>query len=139
MSPKSNYDKHPSIPVSASPDECGVGWRSIIERLQPFCAEGRCTLAVECYPSTFAGIVKDALLEGLHPAGVIYTPELLRDPRQSKVDFLEARVPTAWSEGEKSITFGANGDMWLKVRIDGVEGWIHSEEDFEAVGLPQAG
>jgi hypothetical protein len=45
----------------------------------------------------------------------------------------------AWSEDEKSITFGANGDMWLKVRIDGAEGWIHSEEDFEAVGLPQAG
>lgn len=57
---------------------------------------------------------------------------------QSKVEFLEARVPMAWNEDEKSITFSANGDMWLKVRIDGVEGWIHSEEDFEAVGLPLA-
>lgn len=58
---------------------------------------------------------------------------------QSKVEFIEARVPMAWTEDEKSITFGANGDMWLKVRVDGVEGWIHGEEDFQAVGLPQSG
>jgi len=70
--------------------------------------------------------------DGFTPKHVIIQP-------QSKVEFLEARVPVAWSEDEKSITFGANGDMWLKVRIDGGEGWIHSEEDFEAVGLPQAG
>jgi hypothetical protein len=70
--------------------------------------------------------------DGFTPKHVIIQP-------QSKIEFLEARVPMAWSEDEKSITFGANGDMWLKVRIDGVEGWIHSEEDFEAVGLPQAG
>lgn len=58
---------------------------------------------------------------------------------QTKIEFLEARVPMAWSEDQKSISFGVNGDMWLKVRIDGVEGWIHSQEDFEAVGLPQSG
>jgi hypothetical protein len=68
-----------------------------------------------------------------------FTPKHVIIQAQSKVEFLEARVPMAWSEDEKSITFGPNGDMWLKVRIDGVEGWIHSEEDFEAVGLPQSG
>lgn len=70
--------------------------------------------------------------DGFTPKHVIIQP-------QSKVEFLEARVPMAWKEDEKSITFDANGDMWLKVRIDGVEGWIHSEEDFEAVGLHQSG
>ena len=58
---------------------------------------------------------------------------------QTKVEFLEARVPVVWSEDAKSITFHVNGDIWLKVRIDGVEGWIHSEEDLQAVGLPQSG
>jgi len=58
---------------------------------------------------------------------------------QSKVEYLEARVPMQWSQDPKAISFGVNGDMWLKVRIDGQEGWIHSEEDLEAVGLPQAG
>jgi hypothetical protein len=70
--------------------------------------------------------------DGFTPKHVIIQP-------QSKVEFLEVRVPMAWSEDEKSITFGVNGDMWLKVRIDGAEGWIHSEEDFQAVGLPQSG
>jgi len=32
-----------------------------------------------------------------------------------------------------------SGDVWIKVRIDGQEGWIHSQEDFDAVGLPEAG
>ena len=68
-----------------------------------------------------------------------FTPKHVIIQPQSKVEFFEARVPMAWSEDEKSITFGANGDIWLKVRIDGTEGWIHSEEDFEAVGLPESG
>jgi len=29
--------------------------------------------------------------------------------------------------------------VWLKVRISGQEGWVHSEEDFQALGVPQAG
>ena len=70
--------------------------------------------------------------EGLTAKHVIVQP-------QSKIEYLEARVPVAWGEDEKSISFNVNGDAWVKVRIDGVEGWIHSEEDFEAVGLPQAG
>jgi hypothetical protein len=68
-----------------------------------------------------------------------FTPKHIIIQPQTKIEFLEARVPMAWREDDKSITFDANGDMWLKVRIDGVEGWIHSEEDFEAVGLPQSG
>lgn len=31
----------------------------------------------------------------------------------------------------------AGRDRWLKVRVDGKEGWIHSEEDFRALGLPE--
>ncbi len=39
---------------------------------------------------------------------------------------------------DDSGDFGAagNGDVWLKVRIDGKEGWVYSEEDFSAIGLP---
>ena len=28
---------------------------------------------------------------------------------------------------------------WLKVRIDGREGWVHAEEDLNALGLFHAG
>jgi mannose-6-phosphate isomerase class I len=80
MSPKSNYDKHPCIPVSTSAANCWVGWRNIIDRLKPSSAEGRYTLAVECYPGTFERSIKDALVEGLCPTEVVYTPDLLKAP-----------------------------------------------------------
>jgi len=80
MSPRSNYDKYPCTPVSTSAAYCWVGWRNIIDRLKPFSAGSRCTLAVECYPGTFEGAIKEALVEGLRPAETIYTPDLLKAP-----------------------------------------------------------
>jgi mannose-6-phosphate isomerase class I len=80
MSRKSNYDKYPCTPVSTSSADCQVGWRNIIDRLQPLSEESRCTLAVECYPGTFEGIIKDTLVKGLRPAGAIYTADLLKTP-----------------------------------------------------------
>ena len=43
------------------------------------------------------------------------------------------------SEMEDAGGFGVtrDSDLWLKVRIDGKEGWMHPEEDFRALGLPQ--
>jgi mannose-6-phosphate isomerase class I len=78
MSRKSNYDKYPCIPVSSSAASCWVGWRNIINRLKSCSAESRCTFAVECYPGTFEGSIKDALVEGLRPTEVVYTPDLLK-------------------------------------------------------------
>jgi hypothetical protein len=74
--------------------------------------------------------------------------------KDSKVDLLTALVETQWSDGSDSNantlgdsqnpiagagSFGVvqNSDLWLKVRIDGKEGWMHSEEDFQALGLPE--
>jgi len=70
--------------------------------------------------------------DGFTPKHVIVQP-------QSKIEYLEARTPVAWNEDAKAISFSVNGDVWIKVRIDGLEGWIHSQEDFDAVGLPQTG
>ena len=80
MSPRSNYDKYPCTPASTSAAYCWVGWRNIIDRLKSSSAESRCTLAVECYPGTFEGIIKDTLVKGLRPAGAIYTADLLKTP-----------------------------------------------------------
>lgn len=70
--------------------------------------------------------------DSLTPKHVIVQPH-------SKIEYLEARTPVAWNEDAKAISFSVTGDLWVRIRIDGVEGWIHSEEDFEAVGLQQAG
>jgi hypothetical protein len=68
-----------------------------------------------------------------------FTPKHVVVQPATKVEYLEAKVPVRWSEDSKSISFSVNGEVWLKIRINGQEGWIHSEEDFESVGLPQAG
>jgi hypothetical protein len=65
----------------------------------------------------------------------------------SKIEYLEAQMPVSWSSDEKNTTFAvpvsdaaASSDpIWLHIRVDGQDGWIFGEEDFEAVGLPTAG
>lgn len=81
-------------------------------------------------------------------------PERVVVKEDSKVEFLAAQAEVNWSEGAASGPSGSpedpmNGsgrfgvahdtDVWLKVRIDGKEGWIHTEEDFAAIGLPAVG
>ncbi|HYL93630.1 MAG TPA: hypothetical protein VEW69_10810, partial [Alphaproteobacteria bacterium] len=58
----------------------------------------------------------------------------------SKIEFLQAEAQVKWSGDAKALTLEPNNDdIWLKIRVDGKEGWIHSQEDFAAVGLPEAG
>ena len=60
--------------------------------------------------------------------------------RDSRVEFLGAKIKLSWDASREVIFFGVDDqDPWLKVRIDGLEGWIHTQEDFYAVGVPQAG
>jgi hypothetical protein len=68
-----------------------------------------------------------------------FTPKHVVVQAETKIEFLEARAQIDWAGDGKAINFDVNGDVWLKVRIGGEEGWIHSEEDFEALGVPQAG
>ncbi len=72
--------------------------------------------------------------EGFPVTHVVVKPD-------SKIEFLEAQLAVDWSVTKDNISFGAgNGsDVWLHVRIDGQEGWIHTQEDFQAIGLPQSG
>lgn len=71
--------------------------------------------------------------------------------KDSKVELETALVATKWVEGNSagpankrgpmddaaSLGVDSGADLWIKVRIDGKEGWIHSEEDFRALGLPE--
>jgi hypothetical protein len=54
-----------------------------------------------------------------------------------------------WNEGSAAVTSGdpnnpmpnegnitVSEDVWLKVRIDGKEGWLNEEEDFTVLHLP---
>jgi hypothetical protein len=65
----------------------------------------------------------------------------------SKLEYIEAQMPVRWSSEQNSTTIGMmkgdgadpNDKIWLHIRVDGQDGWIFSQEDFEAVGLPMAG
>jgi len=73
----------------------------------------------------------------------------------SEVLLLLARVNAKWNPGVASgpsgpikspgdamndsggVGLDPGSDIWLKVRIDGKEGWMHGEEDFAAFGFPE--
>jgi hypothetical protein len=71
------------------------------------------------------------------------TPQHVVIKPESKIEFLSAEVPVTWQVDAKNIFISPQGPgdsgTWIKVRIDGKEGWIHTQEDFLAVGLPQSG
>ena len=82
-------------------------------------------------------------------------PEKVGVKTDSKVELVVAQVGVGLSEGVPSGPSGnvkrpmdamddarsifltsPENELWLKVRIDGKEGWLHTEEDFDALGLP---
>jgi hypothetical protein len=56
----------------------------------------------------------------------------------SSLEFPAARALVKWQNSGDRFTCGFD-DLWLRVRIDGAEGWIHSPVDFVALGLPSSG
>jgi mannose-6-phosphate isomerase class I len=80
----SNYDKFPFVPV-AEAEACQTGWAAIGAALraalpaeitpgQPL------VLAVECYPGTALGPLRQALTEALQPAQCLVADDLYRTP-----------------------------------------------------------
>jgi hypothetical protein len=93
-----------------------------------------CNLRVEANP----------LPRGADSTAVRLFPETEDDPYASKnvvvradsqVAFLSTRALVTWMESDQRISCSFD-DVWLRVRIDGAEGWVHSEDDFAALGLP---
>lgn len=85
-----------------------------------------------------------------NPMVACQRPERVAVKPDSKVEFLATRAEvqldpgklSGWSGDPKNPMSDAGGiaivskEPWLKVRIDGREGWIHTQEDFDALGMP---
>jgi hypothetical protein len=71
----------------------------------------------------------------------------------SKIDFLAAEAAVEMKQVDISpapsgaddpmrdrvqIQFIPNTEAWLQVRVDAKAGWVHSDEDLDAIGLPEA-
>lgn len=59
--------------------------------------------------------------------------------KDSHVEVIAAKVLITWGEQQNVIDLGVGHDVWVKVRIDGKEGWLHTDEDLNAIGLYQSG
>lgn len=77
------------------------------------------------------------------------TPDRALVRRDSMIELVAVRAGLLWSEGSPTTApadaadslpdegeISVNGDVWLKILIDGKEGWLHNEEDFLALTLP---
>jgi len=82
---------------------------------------------------TFVRLFPEAQ-DGFVPKHVVVKPD-------SKIDYLEAQAFVSWSADRNNVSFGVSDPdkVWIHVKIDGQDGWISGQEDFDAVGLPQAG
>ena len=66
-------------------------------------------------------------------------PEHIMLRRDSDVALLGCQGEVHWEQGEQVVSLEPDDDFWIKVRIDGQEGWVHTQADLLALGLPQAG
>jgi hypothetical protein len=79
MRRKSNYDKFPTIPVCTSNADSWESWPVILDRLRSHSNESYFVICVECYPGVREFALSKTLEQGLQPAGVIKTADLLKD------------------------------------------------------------
>lgn len=97
-----------------------------------------CAFKIEVEPATRTEMSFVRLFSnpdsGSTPKHVVIKPE-------SQVQFVEAEAAVSWSAAPTNTTFGvADSDkLWLHIRVDGEDGWISGQEDFNAVGLPFSG
>jgi hypothetical protein len=79
-------------------------------------------------------------------------PERVLVKPDSKIDFLASAAAVQMKQFDAppapagadnpmkhwvQVQFVPNTESWLQVRVDGKEGWVHSDEDLVAVGLPE--
>jgi hypothetical protein len=56
----------------------------------------------------------------------------------SKVELLQTRALVQWTASGNHFAASFD-DLWLQVRVDGKQGWVHGEQDFAALRLPTRG
>jgi hypothetical protein len=98
--------------------------------------EASCEVPVEAERSpnsddTFVRLFPERTESGPIPAHVVVH-------KDSNVEFISAGVRFLFFDSRESMNLGVGDDVWLKIRIDGKVGWIHTQEDLVAIGLPQA-
>jgi hypothetical protein len=72
------------------------------------------------------------------PSSEIDLLAFIADMQLNQPDFLHPPSPGEFTVKDMAtIAIAPNSDAWLQVRIDGKVGWIHGDEDLNALGLPE--
>src|SRR5262249_18183291 len=71
---------------------------------------------------TFVRMFGEASENGAPPEHVVVNLD-------SKVEIVAAKVRMHWNDEPEVIDVAVDDDVWVKVKIDGREGWIHTYED----------
>ena len=79
MPRKSNYDKFPTNSVGTSNADSWATWPVVLDRLRARTGQINSVVCVECYPGVLELDLRCALEQGLQPAGIIMTTDLLKD------------------------------------------------------------
>jgi hypothetical protein len=102
-------------------------------------AEGGCEMPVEGIEQHGGGEELTFVRMFSESNEQIGTPAHVVIQKNSRLEILGAKVLVKWEEGKDNVGLGIGDDIWVKIRIDGKEGWIHTDEDLQAVGLFRAG
>ncbi|HSW49896.1 MAG TPA: hypothetical protein VLH09_06950 [Bryobacteraceae bacterium] len=112
-----------------------VNWESGSVRLA-YVLVKRCRMAVEVSRKPVEAAATVRLFPGTdEEAG---KPASVQVRKDSVVELLGSEGRVMWEEFDDRIALSVAEDIWLRVRIDGKEGYLRSPEDFEAIGLPEA-
>src|SRR5687767_7284647 len=76
------YDKRPYVAVSATADDCVVGWPAVGAALRARLGGAPAVVCVECYPGVFVDEVEQALREALGPKRVVRAGDALLPPAE---------------------------------------------------------
>jgi hypothetical protein len=102
-------------------------------------AEGGCEVPVEeariireQQEMTFVRMFRESNEQSGPPAHVVVRID-------SEVEVVAGKVAIIWDERPEAISISVGEDVWVKVRIDAREGWIHTPEDLNAIGLFASG
>ena len=109
------------------------------KRIEGAVAVDRCRYRVEQKPFHASGELSLRLYADANETAKVES--VLIKPG-SQIEFLETVISITVPRKEGNTEIGASvqdDESWLRIRVNGREGWIHSQDDFAKVGLPAAG
>jgi len=106
-------------------------WKSFIPAYLP--KGGR--WKVECERRPVSNAVEVELFPA--PSDEEGEPRRVKVGPASKIEILWAEGDLIWDDSDDEIWLGVSEDIFLKVRIDGREGYLAPGDDLDAIGLPE--